>query len=301
MISRRISMSNDVKIYLREVFLAVGLVFLLLGSMWLATGMFPPMVVVESGSMKHSEEGSLGAIDPGDLVLIMNPDRVDIITYLEASNEENENFGYEMHGMLGDVIIYEKNGGNDTPVIHRALLKAEANLTEIPVDDSCPEGVFDELKHICILTWDVPGSNLVNVANISLKVDYSCAPHGNLTIDKWVPNHEGYLTTGDNRLTNGCTIDQLRATSSTADDSYILSRGLKDEYGNPVTAVRDNWIVGVASSEVPWVGSIKLLFSGTSDFVSPKTWSNLLTLIAAVVIMPMLYDIVFPKKSDEEE
>ena len=85
-------MSNDVKIYLREVFLAVGLVFLLLGSMWLATGMFPPMVVVESGSMKHSEEGSLGAIDPGDLVLIMNPDRVEIITYLEASNKENEKF-----------------------------------------------------------------------------------------------------------------------------------------------------------------------------------------------------------------
>ena len=294
-------MSIDIKIYLREVFLAVGLVFLLLGSMWLATGMFPPMVVVESGSMKHSEEGSLGAIDPGDLVLIMNPDRVDIITYLEASNEENENFGYEMHGMLGDVIIYQKNGGKDTPVIHRALLKAEANLTEIPVDNSCSEGVFDELKHICILTWDLPGSNLVNVANISLKLDYSCAPHGNLTIDKWIPNHEGYLTTGDNRLTNGCTIDQLRATSSTADDSYILSRGLKDEYGNPVTAVRDNWVVGVASSEVPWVGAIKLLFSGTSDFVSPKTWSNLLTLIAAVVIMPMLYDIIFPKESDEEE
>ena len=39
-------MSNDVKIYLREVFLAVGLVFLLLGSMWFATGMFPPKVVV---------------------------------------------------------------------------------------------------------------------------------------------------------------------------------------------------------------------------------------------------------------
>ena len=47
-------MSNDFKLYLREALLAVGLVFLLLGSMWLATGMFPPMVVVESGSMKHS-------------------------------------------------------------------------------------------------------------------------------------------------------------------------------------------------------------------------------------------------------
>ena len=63
-------MSNDFKLYLREALLAVGLVFLLLGSMWLATGMFPPMVVVESGSMKHSEEGSIGAIDPGDFCLL---------------------------------------------------------------------------------------------------------------------------------------------------------------------------------------------------------------------------------------
>ena len=103
-------MSNDFNLYLREVFLAIGLVFLLLGSMWLSTGMFPPMVVVESGSMKHSEDGSLGAIDPGDLVLIMNPERVDIVTYVEASNKDNENFGYEIHGMYGDVIIYEKMG-----------------------------------------------------------------------------------------------------------------------------------------------------------------------------------------------
>ena len=294
-------MSNDFKLYLREALLAVGLVFLLLGSMWLATGMFPPMVVVESGSMKHSEDGSIGAIDPGDLVLIMNPDRVDIVTYVEASNEENKNFGYEMHGMYGDVIIYQKNGGSDTPVIHRVLLKAETNLTEIPIDNSCSEGVFDELEYICILTWDVPGTNLVNVSNISLTLDYSCAPHGNLTIDKWVPRHEGYLTTGDNRMTNGCTIDQLRATSSTADDSYIQSRGLKDEFGNPVTAVRDTWVVGVASSEIPWVGAIKLFFSGTSSFVSGQTWNNLFTLIAAVVIIPMVYDIFIPSKNEEEE
>ena len=75
-------LSDVIKLYFREAFLAIGLVFLLLGSMWLATGMFPPMVVVESGSMKHTDEGSLGSIDPGDLVLVMNPNRVDIITFV---------------------------------------------------------------------------------------------------------------------------------------------------------------------------------------------------------------------------
>ena len=58
----------------REIFLATGLVTLLLGSMFLSTGTFPPMVVVESGSMMHNAEGPIGAIDPGDLILVSNPD-----------------------------------------------------------------------------------------------------------------------------------------------------------------------------------------------------------------------------------
>ena len=40
----------------REIFLAIGLVVLLLGSMFISTGTFPPMVVVESGSMMHDDE-----------------------------------------------------------------------------------------------------------------------------------------------------------------------------------------------------------------------------------------------------
>ena len=108
-----VSLANAI---LREAYLALGLVVILLGSMWLATGSFPPMVVVESGSMMHDEEGSVGTIDPGDLVLVMNPDRKDVITFVEATDEGNENYGHESHGMPGDVIVYKKNGGSDTPV-----------------------------------------------------------------------------------------------------------------------------------------------------------------------------------------
>ena len=51
--------------------------------------------------------------------------------------------------------------------------------------------------------------------------------------------------TGDNEDTNGCKIDQRIATG---DDPR---QGLRDEFGNPVTAVKDEWIVGIASSEIP--------------------------------------------------
>ncbi len=82
------------RVILREAYLALGLVSILLGSMWVATGSFPPMVVVESGSMMHDDDGSVGAIDPGDLVLVMNPDRKSVITFVEAMQEGNENYGH---------------------------------------------------------------------------------------------------------------------------------------------------------------------------------------------------------------
>ena len=188
-----LSNNNPVNDFLREALLAIGLVLLILGSLWIATGQFPPMVVVESGSMMHdTEDGSLGAIDPGDLVLVMNPNRVDIVTYVEAMDEGNQNFGYTSHGMEGDVIIYSKNGGSDTPVIHRAILKVVSNNTQ--------EGEK---------TWDVLGTSLRNVNSVNLTINYPCNYHGgtyNLEIIDWKPNHSGFITTGDNPNSNGCKI-----------------------------------------------------------------------------------------------
>ena len=99
----------DIDVIKREATLAIGLVILLLGSMTIATGSYPPMVVVESGSMMHDpENGSVGAIDPGDLVLVMSPDRHQVITFAEATLEGGEHYGYETHGMPGDVIIFRR-------------------------------------------------------------------------------------------------------------------------------------------------------------------------------------------------
>jgi signal peptidase len=275
----------------REAFLAIGLVFLILSSLWIATGQFPPMVVVESGSMMHNQEdGSLGAIDPGDLVLVMNPNRVKIITYVEATQVGNDNFGYMSHGMEGDVIIYSKNGGNDTPVIHRALLKAIENNT------------LDGEK-----TWDVPGTTLVNVRTINWTLNYPCEDieyhdgiySSNLSIEDWKPSHTGYLTTGDNLNSNGCKIDQSSATGND------WRSGLKDEQGNPVTAVKDNWIMGIASSEIPWIGAIKLLTSSTHNFVTEATWMNLFMSILVILCLPAIFEYIFKKTNiltlDEEE
>ena len=199
--------------------------------------------------------------------------------------ESGEHEGYETHGMAGDVIVYRKNGGNDTPVIHRALLKAVAN----------PEG-----------GWDVPGTDIVGVSEITIELDYDCF-HGNtkLTIERWVPAHEGYLTTGDNKWSNGCQIDQLRARYPDLSEQQIRGQGLKDEHGQPVQAVKDEWVVGVASLELPWIGAIKLAASGTGDQVPSKSWSRLLVVVASIITAPvvleMIADRISGSRSDSDD
>ncbi len=263
--------------WVREASLAVGLVVLLLGSMWISTGSFPPMVVVESQSMMHEEGGSIGAIDPGDLVLVMNKERVDIVTFVEATRPGNEHYGYESHGMPGDVIIYRKNGGQDTPVIHRAILEVISNGSG----------------------WDVPGTSLRNVEAVSLTLDYECSYHAGthkLRIEGWEPEHSGFLTSGDNNF-GGCMIDQPSA------NARGYGGGLVDANGNPVEPVLDDWIVGVASSEIPWIGTIKLATSGTSSSVTPKSWMSLTITILAILASPIAVESIsalYPKNDEEE-
>jgi hypothetical protein len=204
----------------------------------------------------------------------MDPDRIEIVTFVEATEAGNVDFGFESHGMSGDVIIYRKNGGSDIPVIHRVLLRAVANASG---------------------GWDVPGTTLRNVSSITWTLDYPCYPHGNLSITDWIPLHEGYLTTGDNARSNGCTVDQIIATGG--------NHGLTDENGKPVQAVKDEWVVGIASTEIPWLGAAKLFFSGTSSQVTDTTWRSLLVVIAVIISVPYLLEVVIERRetSTEEE
>ena len=259
----------------REGSLALGLVVLLLGSMWISTGSFPPMVVVESGSMMHDEDGSVGAIDPGDLILVMNKNRADVVTFVEATEVGNENFGHESHGSPGDVIIFSKNGGLDTPVIHRALLEVVQNGSG----------------------WDVPGTTLRNVQTVTWTLDIDCSSfHGsyNLRIEDWEPNHSGFLTSGDNNA-DGCMIDQSGVSSNGP------ASGMRDSNNEPVEAVKDEWIVGIASSEVPWIGSIKLITSGNWEEVTPRSWYSLTLLILLILGLPVAIEQFQERNSRSEE
>ena len=88
--------------FLKDIVIAVIIVAVIIGSIYAYSGIWPPLVVIDSGSMKHGEESQVGAIDAGDLVLVKEiDDRNDVITYIEGRAD-----GHRTYGDYGDVIIF---------------------------------------------------------------------------------------------------------------------------------------------------------------------------------------------------
>jgi signal peptidase len=101
----------------------------LVGGIFLAmfgfSGNWPPLVVVESKSMQHSQTDSfIGTMDTGDLVMNKKVGAIsEVVTYL-AGKEDN----YTAFGSYGDVVIYWRDGDKSlTPIIHRVVLYLTAN------------------------------------------------------------------------------------------------------------------------------------------------------------------------------
>ncbi len=292
-----------------ELALAVGMIACLVGAMFIHTGSMPPLVVVESKSMIHDEAGEIGSIDAGDLILVHNQPSDTIITFAEATDPNNNAYGYKQHGLEGDVIIYAKNGEGGTPIIHRAIMRVVAEETVLPdrtASTPCPEGAtYDELRIAedglpgsCILTWSVPGTTVSNVANITVHFNGSQAGHYDckrpahagieayLVVDQWVPRHEGMLTLGDN---NKCSVDQ-------GAEAVRGSAGVHSPSG-VVGPVRDTWVLGVAGGEIPWIGTVKLMVGGPDSYgtrdVPTGSFVALFSLIALVIFTPQGMEFMF--------
>ena len=141
--------------------------------------------------------------------------------------------------------------------------------------DPCPEeATYDDVRLAedglpgsCILTWSVPGTSVSNVSNITVHFDgsqagyYDCErpAHGNvepyLVVWQWEPRHEGMLTLGDN---NKCSVDQgAGATNGSA--------GVHSPSG-VVGPIRNDWVIGVAGGEIPWLGTVKLMVGGPDSY-----------------------------------
>ncbi len=109
--------------WVREM-LSSALIVLVLGLLLFAvSGVWPPMVAVESGSMEPNME-------VGDLVFVTEPGRfapdaanndIGVVT-----SEAGEAAGYETFGSYGSVIIFQPPDRTASPIIHRAMFHVEA-------------------------------------------------------------------------------------------------------------------------------------------------------------------------------
>jgi signal peptidase len=103
------------RLFLQDVFFSIATVFVVALVLFVATGLWPPLVAIESGSMEPN-------IQQGDLVVVTEPGNVPpggthgdgVVTY-----ETGAETGYRMFGAYGSVVIFDPPARNGPPIIHR--------------------------------------------------------------------------------------------------------------------------------------------------------------------------------------
>jgi signal peptidase len=121
----------------RDVAETVGTVLLVGVVLFAVSGVWPPMVAVESGSMEPH-------MSTGDLVFVTAPDRYAGPAATDAGVVTRDaSRGYERFGMRGDVVVYDPPGRDGSPIIHRAMFHVEAgeNWYDDAEQSALPAGV----------------------------------------------------------------------------------------------------------------------------------------------------------------
>jgi signal peptidase len=139
----------------------VGLVLFAISGVW------PPMVAVESGSMEP-------VMERGDLVFIVEADRYsgpDAAAGGVVTARAGVKSDYRSFGDYGDVIVFDPPDRSGAPIIHRAKF------------------------------WVEDGENWVNEANSSYLSNQACETDEDARTDTGVRNcpapHAGFVTKGD--------------------------------------------------------------------------------------------------------
>ena len=266
----------------KDLLVAAIIVVVFLAAIYLYTGVWPPLVVVESSSMQHADgESFLGVIDTGDMVFQQAArTRADVVTYLQGRAT-----GYATYGDYGDVIIFRR-AGNPTPVIHRAIMyiTLHANSTaDVPdllgisnwtaIGDAGPTTSPFDLHSVTIHAMGFRH-------NLGITFDF-----GNFR--NFAPR-SGYITMGDNNAYDYClTPDPCGGTPY-----------------DPTWVVLQSDIIGRARGELPWFGLLKLTLQptdscclgwgdegGLGDQGAPKnSWDSLLVSLLFLLALPFILE-----------
>lgn len=260
-----------------KAFIVAPLIFLIvLGSIFAYSGIWPPLVVIESKSMQHSPtESYIGVIDTGDIVIVKGSDSIDdVVTYVEGYAT-----GFETYSEYGDVIIYYRSG-MEKPVIHRAIVELEYNFTG---------GGFDipSLQNLPASMWSVPGERtwwnlkesvtLYDIGYADVRVEIDLASMLSYMQARGTP-HGGLITMGDNNWyteIDGTNVGRY-------DQKWITS------VQEPITS---EWLIGKSRGELPWFGLLKLWATNTAPSYTPEnSKTGLLVSLGLIIAVPVALD-----------
>lgn len=187
--------------FVRELLTSVATVAAVGLLLFAVSGVWPPMVAVESGSMEPN-------MQKGDLIFVTEPGRympdydtaeTGVVTYRTGEAED-----YRTFGDYGSVVVYKNPSTFGPPIIHRARFW---------VDDG--ENWYDQ-------------ANKEYINADSCEELLNCpAPHG------------GFVTKGDNN------------------PYYDQANGISEP-------VKPEWLVGTARLRIPYLGWVRLGFSGAA-------------------------------------
>jgi hypothetical protein len=85
---------------------------------------------------------------------------------------------------------------------------------------------------------------------------------------------------------NKCSVDQGAGAVNG-------SSGLRSVHGTTIGPVQESWLVGRAGGEIPWLGAVKLMVSGSGpglEYVPSSSIMYLFVCIGAVLVFPMIAD-----------
>lgn len=179
---------NGAVLFVREMLVSVVIVLAVGLLLFGISGVWPPLVAVESGSMEPH-------LYRGDLVFVMDETRLSpdyavegtgVVTAQVAAEHDYTKFGDE-----GDVIVYRPYGSaSETPVIHRAHF------------------------------WVEEGENWYQQANPEYVQADSCEEL------RYCPApYDGFITKGDNAVSNNY-YDQARGISTPVKPQWVQGRAV---------------------------------------------------------------------------
>ena len=226
-------MNKENKSTLKAIITIPAVIIVIFVALFAYSGIWPPLVVVDSESMQHGDQSSIGTIDTGDIVIIKETNSFeDITTYAEGLST-----GHKTYSGYGDVIVYNSEYLNKS-IIHRAIIKLEYD--ELTNSFSAPS-----LKDINENLWEADGGH--SYSNLKDEIVLKNVPYTkdgeikinlkNILYDMGSSPHSGIVTMGDGNT----RVDQ--------------NSGISD-------LVEEKDITGKARGEIPWFGIVNLIANG---------------------------------------